>query len=325
MNKKILITGGAGFIGSHLAEKLLVKGEEVFILDNLSTGRAENLQHLKSNKKLHFTKGDVRDEKKLKKLIKKADQIYHLAASVGVKTVIDQPLESFLNNVDGTEAVLRAAKIYGKPVLYTSSSEVYGKSDKLPFKEQSDRLYGSAYSDRWGYALSKAADEFLALAYFREKRLPVVIVRLFNIIGPRQSEAYGMVVPRFIQQALKKEAITIYGDGYQTRCFADVDDAVEALIKLASHSQAQGEIFNLGSEEEITIKKLATTIKRLTGSPSRIKYLPYAKVYGSYFEDMRRRKPDISKIKSLIGYRPRFKLEDSLKKIIDYYKERIAK
>lgn len=316
---KILITGGAGFIGSHLAEKLLQKGQEVFVIDNLSTGSLKNVTPFKKNKDFHFIRGTVLDSKKIEKIVKKVDQIYHLAAAVGVKTIIDKPLESFLLNIDGTKIVLEAAVKYKIPVLITSSSEVYGKNDDLPFKEESDRIYGSAYHNRWGYGLSKGSDEFLALAYFREKKLPTIIVRLFNVIGPKQTGAYGMVVPRFIRQALSGKPITIYGNGYQTRCFADIEDVVEGLINLMNYPKAPGQIFNVGSDEEITIKALAQKIKRLTGSKSRISFVPYAKVYGSDFEDMLHRKPDLSKIKRLISYRPKVTLEESLKKIIDYF------
>ena len=324
MNKtrKILITGGAGFIGSHLAEKLLKAGKEVFVIDDLSTGSLKNIAHLKNDKNFHFVKGTILDRKKVEKLVKKVHQIYHLAAAVGVKTVIDKPLESFLLNIKGTEIVLDAAAKYKIPVLIASTSEIYGKNNKLPFSEESDRIYGSAYHSRWGYGLSKGGDEFLALAFHREKGLPVVIVRLFNVIGPRQTGAYGMVVPRFVQQALSGKSITVYGDGYQTRCFAYIDDVVEALVRLMNNPKAVGHIFNLGSEEEISIKELAQKVKRLTCSKSRIAFLPYAKVYGETFDDMARRRPDLSKIKKLIDYQPRVTLEESLKKIIDYFHER---
>lgn len=320
VNKKsILITGGAGFIGSHLAEKLLKTGAEVFVIDDLSTGSLKNIAHLKNDKNFHFVKGTILDRSKMEKLIKKASQIYHLAAAVGVKTVIDKPLESFLLNMRGTEIILDMAAKYKVPVLFTSTSEIYGKNDKLPFSEESDRIYGSAYHSRWGYAMSKGGDEFLSLAYYREKGLPVVIVRLFNVIGPRQTGFYGMVVPRFVQQALADEPMTVYGDGYQTRCFGYVDDVVNALIKLTNDSKAVGHIFNLGSDEEISIKELAHKIKKMTSSQSRIIFVPYAKVYGHDFDDMAHRKPDLSKIKGLIGYRPQVSLEQSLSKIIKYY------
>src|SRR3989344_1804769 len=264
MPKKILITGGAGFIGSHLAEKLLQAGEEVFVIDDLSTGSFKNIAHLKNNKNFHFTKGTILNRVKLKKLASKADQIYHLAAAVGVKTVVEKPLESFLLNIKGTEIVLDAALKYKIPVLVTSTSEIYGKNDKLPFNEESDRIYGSACHSRWGYAMSKGADEFLALGYHREKGLKAVIVRLFNVVGPRQTGAYGMVVPRFVQQALAGKPITVYGNGCQTRCFACVCDVTDALIKLMANPKAIGHIFNTGSDEEVSIKELAQKVIKLT-------------------------------------------------------------
>ncbi|OGD41851.1 nucleoside-diphosphate sugar epimerase [Candidatus Azambacteria bacterium RIFOXYD1_FULL_42_11] len=315
---KILITGGAGFIGSHLAEKLLQKGEEVFVIDDLSTGSSENIKHLENNPKFHFIKGSVLDKKLMSETIIKVDEIYHLAAAVGVKTVIEKPLSSLLNNLLGAEIVFEVAAQQRTPVLLASTSEVYGKNENIPFQEDSDRIYGSAYHTRWGYGMSKGVDEFLALAYFREKRLPVIIARLFNVIGPRQSGAYGMVVPRFIHQALKGESITIYGDGAQTRCFGYVDDVVDALIRLmASKEKASGQIFNVGSDEEISIKDLAQKIIELTASASKINFISYAEVYGSNFEDMFHRQPDLTKIKETINYQPKFTLEESLKKIID--------
>ena len=319
MPKKILITGGAGFIGSHLAEKLLKAGEEVFVLDDLSTGRFENIAHLKGNKNFHFVKGTILDAKAIEKLVGKVNQIYHLAAAVGVKTIIDKPLESFLLNTRGTEIVLDAAAGSKVPVLVISTSEIYGKNDKLPFNEDSDRVYGSAYHARWGYAMSKGADEFLALAFHEEKSLPAVIVRLFNVIGPRQTGVYGMVVPRFVQQSLEGKPITVYGDGFQTRSFGYIDDVADALIALAGNPKANGHIFNLGSDEEISIKNLALKINNLTGSKSKITFVPYDKVYGRDFDDMARRRPDLSKIKSVIGYKPKITLTDGLERIIEYY------
>lgn len=321
-DKKNLITGGAGFIGSHLAEKLLKSGEEVFVIDNLSTGSLKNIAHLKSNKNFHFTKGTILDFSKLEKLVKRVNRIYHLAAAVGVKTVVDKPLESFLVNIKGTENVLDAALKYKVPVLVASTSEIYGKNDNLPFTEESDRIYGSAYHSRWGYGMSKGADEFLALAFYRERGLSAIIVRLFNVIGPRQTGVYGMVVPRFVQQALASDFLTVYGDGYQTRCFAYIDDITDALIKLMDSPKAVGHIFNVGSEEEISIKELAQNIKNLTGSKSKISFIPYAKVYGENFDDLAHRRPDLSKIRKLIGYQPKISLEESLKKIIDYFHAR---
>ncbi|MFH1575375.1 MAG: SDR family NAD(P)-dependent oxidoreductase [Candidatus Nealsonbacteria bacterium] len=317
---KILVTGGAGFIGSHLTEKLLQKGEEVFVLDDLSTGTLENIRHLEDNPKFHFIKGSVLDRDLVVEAVAKVDEIYHLAAAVGVKTIIEKPLRSFLVNIDGTKNVLEAADIRKIPVLITSSSEVYGKNDKLPFKEDDDRVYGSAYHDRWGYGLSKASDEFLGLAFFREKGLPVVIVRLFNVVGPKQSGSYGMVVPRFIKHALNNELIEVYGDGGQTRCFGYVGSVINALIELMGNKEkSYGQIFNVGSDEKISIKDLAQKIIELTESKSEIKLIPYAQVYGENFEDMRDRQPDLSKIKKAINYQP-INLEESLQKTIEYFR-----
>lgn len=319
MNKKrILITGGAGFIGSHLAEKLLSLGEEVFVIDNLSTGSLKNISHLRNNKNFHFIRGSVIEKQKLKKLTSKADQIFHLAAAVGVKTIMEKPLSSLLNNLLGTEIIFETASKRKIPVLFTSTSEVYGKNTNIPFREDSDRIYGSAFNTRWGYGMSKGVDEFLALAYYREKKLPVVTVRLFNVIGPRQTGAYGMVAPTFIKQAIIGKPITVFGDGSQTRCFGNVEDVVVALIKLINTPKAYGQIFNLGSDEEISIKNLAEKVKKLTNSKSRISLVPYNKVYGPGFEDMMQRKPDLAKIKKAIGYKPKKTLDQSLREIIAY-------
>ena len=364
----ILVTGGAGFIGSHLCENLLERGEEVFVVDDLSTGTVDNIKHLKDNSNLHFLYKKYKYETNepypllelkpanfnnnffakngqkgprpisvvdtypeqgnmhyfVEKIIedKKIDEIYHLAASVGVKLIIEQPLKSFRNNIIGTDIVLKYAQIRNAKVLIASSSEVYGKNDGLPFKEDGDRVYGSVYNDRWGYALSKGTDEFLALAYFREKHLPVVIVRLFNVIGSRQTGFYGMVVPTFIKQAREGREITVFGNGEQTRCFAYVEDVVNALIGLMDNAEDQGQIFNLGSEEEISIKDLAQKVKTLTQSSSPIIFIPYTQAYGKGFEDMAHRRPDISRIKNLINWQPKFTLEESLKKIIGYFPSR---
>ncbi|MFH1820672.1 MAG: SDR family NAD(P)-dependent oxidoreductase [Candidatus Nealsonbacteria bacterium] len=315
--KKVLITGGAGFIGSHLAEKLLELGQEVFVVDDLSTGCLENIKHLIDNNDFHFIEGSVLDKSLMVELISQVNEIYHLAAAVGVKTVMEKPLDSLLNNLLGAEIIFEIAARENIPTLFTSSSEVYGKNENTPFKEDSDRIYGSAYNTRWGYGMSKGVDEFLALAYFREKKLPVIIVRFFNIIGLRQSESYGMVVPRFIKQALADEPMTVFGDGHQTRCFGNVNDVISGLIDLMKDQKNRGQIFNLGSDEEITIKELAQKIKALTNSKSEIIFVPYSEVYGPGFEDMIFRKPDLSKIKETIGYQSKFTLEETLKKIID--------
>lgn len=322
MSKKILITGGAGFIGSHLVEKLLEKGEEVFIIDDLSTGTLENISHLKENQNFHFIEGSVLDEKLMAETIEKVDEIYHLAAAVGVKLILGRPLHSLLTNIKGTEIVLREAVKRNANVLITSSSEVCGKGDQMPFHEEDDRTYGSVYNDRWVYAFSKAVDEFLGLAYWREKKLPVVVVRLFNVIGPRQTGFYGMVAPTFVKQALKREAITVFGDGEQSRCFADIEDVTGALINLMATERARGQVFNLGSDREVTMNQLAEMIKKQTASSSEITHIPYEKAYADGYEDFKQRVPDITKIKDLIGYQPKFTLEESLKKIIDYFHEK---
>ncbi|MBI3273943.1 MAG: GDP-mannose 4,6-dehydratase [Candidatus Colwellbacteria bacterium] len=312
------MTGGAGFIGSHLCEKLLAQGKRVFALDNLSTGSLDNIRHLLGHKNFVFKKGSVLNKFLVRGMAMEADEIYHLAAAVGVQTVMDKPLDSLILNTRGTEIVLDAAEKRKIPIMLVSTSEIYGKSTKLPFHEEDDRVYGSAYNYRWGYAFSKGVDEFLGLAYFRERGVPVRIVRLFNIIGPRQTGEYGMVVPRFIRQALVGKPITVYGTGRQTRSFADVDDATDALIKVMSHPKSMGEIYNLGSDEEISINDLAQNILRLTGSSSKILHIRHDKVYGKGFEDMQRRRPDIFKIKKLIGYKPKYTLEESIKKIIKH-------
>jgi UDP-glucose 4-epimerase len=321
--RKVLVTGGAGFIGSHLSEKLLDSGHQVFVIDNLSTGSLKNINHLRENKNFHFTRDSVLNRRKMVTLVKKVKQIYHLAAAVGVRTIMEKPLDSFVSNLRGTEVVLELATKYRVPVLFTSSSEVYGKNDSLPFKEEDDRVYGSAYNDRWGYAFAKAADEFLTLAYFKEKKLPAIVVRLFNVIGPKQTGSYGMVVPRFVKQALSNQPLTIYGTGSQSRCFCDVADVAGALIKLMNSPKARGQIFNMASEEEIKIKDLAKQIKKLTGSKSKIVNIPYREVFGKDFADMTRRKADINKIRKLIGYNPQVSLEKSLKKIINSFDKKM--
>ncbi|MBL7132255.1 MAG: GDP-mannose 4,6-dehydratase [Candidatus Omnitrophica bacterium] len=317
---KVLVTGGAGFIGSHLCEKLVVGGEQVTVLDNLSTGRYENVAHLKENPNFNLVVGSILDEKLVDKLCEKTDIIFHLAAAVGVELIIRHPLESLTTNIKGSEIVLDMAQRYNKKVLITSTSEIYGKNTNGPLKENDDRILGSPLKSRWGYSTAKAVDEMLAYVYWKEKGLPTIIVRLFNTVGPRQTGAYGMVIPRFVTQALKTEPLTVYGDGSQSRCFVHVQDAVNALVKLMENPQAQGQVFNLGSQEEITIKELAQKIIQFTHSNSQIVYIPYDEAYEEGFEDMRRRIPDISKIQGLIGFRPRYTLEEILKDIIKFFK-----
>lgn len=315
-----LITGGAGFIGSHLAEELLRRGEEVWVIDDLSTGRYENVAHLAGNPKFHLQIDTIMDQEVMEELIDRCDLVYHLAAAVGVRLIVDKPVETMETNILGAEIVLKLANREKKKVIVSSTSEIYGKSDNVPFKEDDDRILGSTTMRRWCYSCSKAIDEFLALAYHQEKKSPVVIARMFNTVGPRQTGQYGMVVPRFVQSALLGHPIQVYGDGEQTRCFTYVNDVVEALIGLAHCPQAEGEIFNVGSEEEISINELAKMVKRLTKSKSPIEHLPYEKAYEKGFEDMRRRVPDLTKIRSLIGFRPKVNLEEMLLKIIDCFK-----
>ncbi|HAA76686.1 TPA: nucleoside-diphosphate sugar epimerase [Candidatus Latescibacteria bacterium] len=321
---KVLITGGAGFIGSHLAERLLKDGHEVFVFDDLSTGDLDNVHHLEGNPKFHMKVGSVLDRDALEPLFAEADLVYHLAAAVGVNYVIENPLQSLTTNIRGTEIVLELANRKKTRVLIASTSEVAGKKNgKAMFSEDDDRLLGPTTVTRWNYSTSKAVDEMLGLAYWREKKLPVVIVRFFNVIGPRQSPNYGMVVPRFIKQALLGHPITVYNDGEQKRCFTDIEDAVDGLLALGEHPEAPGEIFNLGGDadtNEISIKSLAGKIKNLTESDSPVEYVPYEKAFakGSY-EDLNYRVPDLTKINSFTGYEPSVSLDMTLRKIIEYY------
>ncbi len=316
---RALITGGAGFIGSHLSEYLLRRGDEIFVIDNLSTGSMTNIEHLEKNAQFHLKIDDVANIEETAKIVDRCDVIYHLAAAVGVKLVVDQPLESLKNNIDTTEIILDLAQKKKKKVLITSTSEVYGKNSNVPFAEEDDRVYGSVYSTRWGYAFSKAIDEFLSLAYYREKGLPTVVVRLFNTVGPRQTGSYGMVIPRLIQQAMKNEALTVYGDGSQSRCFTSVFDAVRGIVALMDSLDTAGQVYNIGSHNEISIKKLAEKIISRTKSQSVIKYLTYEEAYEKGFEDMHRRVPDLTKIEKTIGYKPQYSLDQILDQIISFF------
>lgn len=317
---KALITGGAGFVGSHLAEALLEVGQDVTIIDDLSTGTLDNITHLSSNEHFHYVVENILNEGVMDRLISECDIIYHLAAAVGVDLIIKRPVYVIENNVMGTENVLRIANRYRKKVLIASTSEIYGKSEKIPFKEDDDRILGTTTKNRWSYACSKAIDEFLALAYWHEHKLPVVNFRLFNTIGPRQTGRYGMVVPRFVRQALKGEPLTVYGDGNQSRCFTDVRDVVRGLVALSTEERAVGEVFNIGNNEEISIMELAKLIIEKTGSPSEIQLIPYNEAYEKGFEDMRRRVPDISKMKSFLDWAPKSSLDNVLNDIITYTK-----
>jgi len=318
---KHLITGGAGFVGSHLAGTLLERGDEVYVIDNLSTGSIENIEHLKDHPSFHYTIDTISNEPVTAELVDRVDVIFHLAAAVGVRLIVESPVHTIETNVHGTETILTLANKKKKKVLIASTSEVYGKSLNVPFREDSDLVMGPTNKGRWSYACSKAIDEFLALAYFKEKKLPVVIVRLFNTVGPRQTGQYGMVIPTFVKQALSGRPITVFGDGKQSRCFTDVSDVVKGLAKLAVTQGAEGEVFNIGTQNEITILDLAKKIKEMTGSKAEIVFVPYEKAYEEGFEDMPRRVPDITKIQKLIGYKPSLTLEQTLQRVIDFFSQ----
>jgi len=329
MNERYLITGGAGFIGSHLCERLLDLGYNVVAIDNLSTGKMQNIQHLlprpgNQGRPFQFVRETILNGQVLDRLASQADVIVHLAAAVGVKLIVEDPVHTINTNILGTEAVLTTANRYGCKVLIASTSEVYGKGVKVPFREEDDCLIGPTTHSRWAYAVSKQVDEFLGLAYQHQFGLPVVVMRFFNTVGPRQTGQYGMVVPRFVRQALRGQAITVYGDGQQSRCFGDVGDVVEAITGLAEHSAAVGQVFNIGNTEEITIRALAERVIALTGSASTIQYVPYDKAYAPGFEDMQRRVPSLEKINRLTGYKPRHSLDDILKRVIAYEKDRLG-
>lgn len=321
---RILITGGAGFIGSHLAERLLAMGSTVTAVDDLSTGRFENIAHLAERPEFRFVHETVMNESVMDRLVCESDMIYHLAAAVGVNLIIKSPVQTIETNVLGTEAVLRLARRYRRKVLIASTSEVYGKSDNHPYQEDDDRVLGPTARSRWAYAESKALDEFLALAYHKEYRVPVVIARLFNTVGPRQTGAYGMVIPRLVKQAVAGEPLTVYADGRQSRCFCDVRDVVRALTGLAESADAEGEILNVGSEQEITILELARRIIGLAESGSRIEFVPYQTAYDSDFEDMRRRVPNTGKIRRTLGWAPRISLDDTLREVIAEFTAKAA-
>jgi UDP-glucose 4-epimerase len=313
-----LITGGAGFIGSHLAERLLQRGHGVGIIDNLSTGSIENISHLKSVPGFSYVIDTIDNEPLLAEWIDRSDVVFHLAAAVGVKLIVERPVHTIETNVHGTEVVLKHANKKKKLVVLASTSEVYGKSTDVPFREGAELVLGATVKHRWAYACSKLLDEFLALAYWKERKLPVVIVRLFNTVGPRQTGQYGMVLPTFVRQALGGQPITVFGDGSQSRSFTYVGDVVEALVALASEPRAVGEVFNIGNTGEVTIRGLAERVKSLTDSDSPIQYVPYDEAYEAGFEDMPRRVPDISKIRALIGFQPKLELDDMIRSVIEY-------
>ena len=313
---RVLITGGAGFVGSHLAEALLGRGDEVYVLDDLSTGSIDNIAHLKSNPKFHYTIDTVTNEPLLAEMIDRCDTVVHLAAAVGVKLIVESPVRTIETNVHGTEVVLKVANKKKKLVLIASTSEVYGKSAKVPFSEDDDLVLGPTSKHRWAYACSKMIDEFLALAYWKERKLPVIVVRLFNTVGPRQTGQYGMVVPNFVRQAMTNVPITVFGDGTQSRSFTYVGDVVRAMVALINEPRAIGQVFNIGNGNEITIRDLALRIKQMTGSTSEIVTIPYDQAYEAGFEDMPRRVPDISKIRALVGYEPAVELDEILTRIV---------
>jgi UDP-glucose 4-epimerase len=316
---RVLITGGAGFIGSHLSDAYLERGDEVYVIDDLSTGSIENIQHLKNNPRFHYTIDSVQNQPVVAELVDRCDVIFHLAAAVGVKLIVESPVRTIETNVHGTEVILSLANKKKKKVLIASTSEVYGLSTEVPFREDGNLVMGATTKGRWSYACSKAIDEFLALAYWREKKLPTVVVRLFNTVGPRQTGQYGMVIPTFVKQALAGRAITVYGDGEQSRCFGYVGDVVGALIRLMDSEAAVGQVFNIGSSEEVTIRELAEHVKALTNSDSEIVFVPYDEAYEEGFEDMPRRVPDISKVQALVGFRPQMTLDGILKSVVEYY------
>ncbi len=319
---KVLITGGAGFIGSYLSEAYLERGQEVYVIDDLSTGRLENIKHLLKNHSFHFVNDTILHREVMLELTGICDVVVHLAAAVGVKLIIDEPLKSIHTNIAGTEMVLELANKFRKKTFLASTSEVYGRNSKVPLSEDDERIYGSTAVARWSYASTKAMDEFLALAYYRNKQLPVIVARFFNTVGPRQTGRYGMVVPRFVGQALRNEPLTIYGTGEQTRTFTYVGDVVQGAIALIDEPRAVGEIFNIGGDEEISINDLANRVKSLSGSSSPIEYIPYERAYQEGFEDMERRVPDISKLKRIVGYKNTHDLDSMLAKIIEHERTR---
>jgi UDP-glucose 4-epimerase len=318
-----LVTGGAGFIGSHLAERLLDRGDEVHIVDDLSTGSVANIQHLKANPAFHYHIDSIANHALMAELVDLCDMTYHLAAAVGVRLIVDSPVRTMETNIRGTEIVLELAEKKRKRVLITSTSEVYGKREQIPFHEDDDLVMGPTSKGRWSYACSKAIDEFLAIAYWKEKKVPTVIVRLFNTVGPRQTGRYGMVIPSFVAQALTGENLTVFGDGRQSRCFTHVNDAVNAIIKVGEHPDANGEVYNIGSQQEITMLDLAKRIKELAKSESKIVFIPYEQAYEEGFEDMMRRVPDLTKVHRLIGYEPTVKLDEILRSVIEDVRPRL--
>ena len=323
MPKRILITGGAGFIGSHLAERLLKEGNAVTVLDDVSTGRLQNIRHLLDNPSFQLVRDSVENQWTVNTLVASCDAIYHLASAVGVQLIVDEPVRTIRTTIHGTEVVLEAANRFRRPVLITSSSEVYGKGARVPFDEDDDVVMGATKSSRWCYAYGKGIDEFLGLAYHRQFGLPVVIVRLFNTVGPRQVGMYGMVLPRFVTAALRAQTIQVYGDGNQSRCFCHVSDVVDAIVRLMNSQKAMGQVFNVGSDEEITINELAQRVIRLSGSTSKMEHISYEQAYGQSFDDMARRVPKLDRIRSVISFAPKLKLDQIIRSVIDDKKPEI--
>jgi UDP-glucose 4-epimerase len=321
---RYLITGGAGFIGSHLAERLLERGDSVMLLDNLSTGSMENIRHLKTSSQMEYHLDSIENRQLVAELVDDADIIVHLAAAVGVRLIVESPVRTIETNVNGTQLILEAAAKKRKLVLTASTSEVYGKSTQVPFREEADLVLGPTTKGRWSYAASKALDEFLALSYWKEKKVPVIVVRLFNTVGPRQTGRYGMVLPNFVRQALSNGAISVYGDGKQSRCFCDVRDTVQSLIKLMDSDRAVGEVVNVGNTEEITIEDLAQRVKQRTASSSAVVYIPYDQAYEPGFEDMMRRVPSVEKLQSITGFRPRTPLNEIIDRVASHMREKHA-
>jgi len=317
---RALITGGAGFIGSHLAEELLARGDDVFILDDLSTGSVENIRHLKSCSRFHYFFDSLQNRHLLAELVDESEVVFHLAAAVGVRLIVESPVRTIETNVNGTQMVLEAASKKKKLVFTASTSEVYGKSDKIPFREDSDLVLGATTKGRWSYAASKALDEFLALSYWKEKKLPVIVARFFNTVGPRQTGRYGMVLPNFVTQALDGPAITIFGTGQQSRCFCDVQDCVQAVLRLVDGERAIGEVVNIGSDQEVTIEALAQLVKQRTASSSAITYVPYDEAYEPGFEDMLRRVPSLEKLQRIAEFSPKTPLHAIVDRVVAYFR-----
>jgi len=322
---RILITGGSGFVGSHLAERCLERGDHVHVIDDLSTGAVENIETIRKHPRFTYDIDSISNERLMAELVDMCDIVYHLAAAVGVRLIVESPVRTIETNIRGTEIVLALAAKKKKRALIASTSEVYGKLDRVPFREDDDVVLGATSRSRWSYACSKAIDEFLALAYWKEKRVPTVIARLFNTVGPRQTGRYGMVVPSFVQQAVAGRDITVFGDGSQRRCFMHVSDTVRALMALGDHEGATGQVYNVGSQEEVSVLELAERVKKLSGSDSRIVFIPYSQAYEEGFEDMMRRIPDTSKIRDLTGFRQQLRLDDILNNVIEHERRRAAR